>query len=132
MSIVIPFGIIFVNDDLALPSAENFLIKQLFITQTLDGYTFDANLASTNYLPTLKQFNQKVLVLRSYCEFANRNSNANWTVADVVIYVKNGLIFVEKNKFGPHGFTCKFEEVTWGKLLHKEKCTCECCHLYHV
>lgn len=108
--IVLPSAIVFVNADLT----QNVLTKlstQLFITDIMDGYTFDGYVADdTSYVATLKANNKRALVIRPITQLTNRN------LADVVIFIKMGLASIEQNKFGPPGQTYKVLELYWGKL----------------
>lgn len=111
---IIPAGaIVCVNNDLA-PSTKYHLTRQLFITQVLDGYVFDSYVAAdSNYIPYLKQINERIMVVRT---FADRGTVSTWLLADVVLFVKQGLAAVEINKMGPCGFTLPVLKLTWGAL----------------
>jgi len=50
------------------------------------------------------------MVVRSFDSVPNRD------IFDVVIFVKAGLVAIEENKFGPHGFTYPVVNLTWKKL----------------
>lgn len=111
-------AIIFINNDLSA-SAQAHLVRQLFITDVMDGYTFDVffNDDSTDgYADGYGQetfAKRRVLVIRS---FVDRGTVDTWTLADVVIFVKQGLAAVETNKFGPPGLTLPVLKLTWGAL----------------
>ncbi len=118
MSAVPNAAIIFVNNDLSA-SAQTHLVRQLFITDILDGDTFDAYFnddASDGYADGYGQENfrqRRILVIRT---FLDRGTVTTWTLADVVIFVKNGLAAVECNKFGPPGLTLPVLRLTYGAL----------------
>jgi len=105
-----PAGIIFVNDDLTT-SVQNALVKQLHISEVIDGYTFDARIAaSSDYIDNIKLLDMRIMVVRSFEELDNRS------LADVVIFVTNGLASVLQNNFGPPGITFAVLRLTWGQL----------------
>lgn len=111
--VAVPPAIIFVNNDLSA-SAREHLVRQLFINDVQDGYEFDANVAADEDYPSkIRQLNLRIMVVRS---FADRADVSTWTLPDVVIFVKNGLAAVEKNKFGPPGLTLRVIQLTWGGL----------------
>lgn len=107
---ILPGAIIFVNDDL-VPQIRDTLIKQLFITNTLDGYEYDAYVESyPNYPEIIRNTNQRIMVIRSFTELQSQET------ADVVIFVTHGVASIEKNNFGPPGWTQRVAELHWGKL----------------
>jgi len=108
-----PAAIIFVNNDLS-ESAEAHLVRQLFINDVQTGAEFDANVAADpEYPDKLKQLNQRVMVVRT---FVDRGTVSTWELADVVIFVKQGLAAVECSRMGPPTQTFKVTELYWGKL----------------
>lgn len=110
---MIPTGIIFVNDDLT-DSTKTAIVNQLFITDVVDGYTFDSIIDGyvDGYLfpSVVKNNNRRVLVIRSFLNEHNRN------YADVVIFVSHGMASILKNGFGPPGATYSVSGLTWQKL----------------
>lgn len=105
-----PAAIVFVNNDLA-GNLEETLVRQLHIDEVLDGYVFDDRIAAnSNYVADVKAANQRIMVVRSFEELANRNQ------ADVVIFVSHGLASVLNNNFGPPGITHPVMRLTWGKI----------------
>lgn len=118
MAAVPSAAIIFVNNDLST-SAQAHLVRQLFITDVLDGDTFDAYFnddASDGYADGYGAANfirRRIMVIRS---FEGRGTVDTWSLADVVIFVKQGLASVERNKFGPPGLTLPVLKLTWGAL----------------
>jgi hypothetical protein len=120
----LPGGIIFVNNDI-VDQIRDTLIKQLFITSTLDGYEYDAYIESyPGWTDIVRNKSQRVMVIRSFYELQNRDT------ADVVIFVTNGIASIEKNNFGPPGFTQRVAELHWGKLciyylpIYRRGCFC--------
>jgi hypothetical protein len=110
MSHSIPTGIVFVNNDLT-ESVRNALVKQLFISEIMDGYTFDQTILNNSNYPTdIHNNNGRVMVVRSFKELDNRD------LADVVIFVTHGTANIEKNKYGPHGSVYRVAELSWQKL----------------
>ena len=105
-----PAAIIFVNNDLT-GSVRSMLIKQLHISEVIDGYVFDARVAADSAYPgTIKAQCKRLMVVRSFLELDNR------ALADVVIFVAHGLAAILENKFGPKGQTSSVVNLTWGKL----------------
>lgn len=71
-------------------------VKQLGISEVLDGYTFDARIAADSSYPTkIKQLNLRLLVIRPFTQLENRD------LADLVLFVKNGIATTLKNGYGP-------------------------------
>lgn len=105
---MIPSGIIIVNNDLTDNIKYN-LEKQLFITDIYDGYNFDL-VADGYFKQYVKNNNRRVLVIRSLIETNNRD------LADLVLFVSNGMVTVEKNNFGPPGKIFRIAEIYWQKL----------------
>src|SRR3972149_3683491 len=93
--VAVPAAIIFVNRDL-VDQVREHIVKQLHISEAIDGYTFDRRVAlDPEYISKIKQLNMRLLVERPYTELENRE------LADVAIFIKNGLASIEKNNFGP-------------------------------
>ena len=118
----IPAAIIFVNNDLT-DSVKNMLVRQLYINNTYTGAEFDSIISNDpNYPSKVQQLDQRIMVVRSFEEKTNRD------LADVVCFVKNGLIAIERNKFGPPGTTYPVVNIHWGKLciyeVWKERGAC--------
>jgi hypothetical protein len=90
-----PGAIIFVNNDLT-DQVKSVLKSQLFLSDIITGEEFDARISSDpNYVNVIKNSFQRVLVIRSFWDHTNRE------LADVAIFIKNGLAYIEKNNFGP-------------------------------
>jgi len=132
---MIPTGIVFVNNDLT-QSTQDALVKQLYITDIYDGYSYDNIIASDSSFPTfVHNNNRRVMVIRSFREEQNRET------ADVVIFVTSGTATILKNKFGPPNTTYRVAELTWQKLcvfdlsIYKccnyNKCNCSCDKTYN-
>jgi non-homologous end joining protein Ku len=108
--VAVPPAIIIMNDDL-VPSVRAWIEKQLHITETINGATFDQRMANDpNYPSIIKQLNERLLVIRDFREENNR------LAADVVVFVKNGLAAIERNNFGPPGQTYHLKNLHWGQL----------------
>jgi len=103
--------IIFINNDLA-GNTQSTLENQLRITESIDGYEFDQRvLEDPNYPAIIHASNLRLLVIRSYFELTNRN------LADVVLFIKNGMAYVESNKFGPPGQSFNIDRIQLDKIL---------------
>lgn len=110
-----PPAIIFINTDLTESIIETFT-RQLFLTQVMDGATFDAYVAADGYYPLLvHQSGWRIMVLRPLYDFTNRE------LADMVLFAKAGLVSVEINKFGPPGITLPIEKVYLTALIELGK-----------
>lgn len=105
-------AIIFVNADLT-DSLKSILAEQLNITETMTGAEFDARMAvDPNYATVVHLQKIRILVIRSdFRDYTHR------TIADVVMFVKQGLVSIEKNNFGPPGLTLPLERLNLYALL---------------
>lgn len=108
--VAVPPAVVFVNNDL-VDQVRDWIVKQLHISEYMDGYTFDQRItANPDYVTEIKQLDQRLLVIRNLREHTNRN------LADVVLFVKAGMASVEENKFGPPGQTVRVINLYWGQL----------------
>lgn len=107
-----PGAVIFVNNDL-VDQVRDYIVKQLYINEYMSGDEFDARVTIDPNYPTLvRNFNKRILVIRDlWAPHTNRD------LADVVIFVKNGLASIEKNNYGPHGLTLQVVDLYIHKLL---------------
>jgi len=94
VNLVAPTAIIFLNNEV-VAEIQSVIKQQFFIDDTMDGYEFDARvIVDPNYVQQIHGNNLRILVIRAANDYTNRN------LADLVLYASNGLISVEKNKFG--------------------------------
>ena len=108
--VAVPAAIIFVNKDL-VDQVRAHIVKQLHISEAMDGYVFDNRVAADpDYVSKIHRLNVRILVERPFTELTNRE------LADVAIFVKNGLASVETKKYGPPGQTVPVLDITWGAL----------------
>jgi hypothetical protein len=108
----IPSALIMINNDLTDQVLE-FISRQLFLTDILDGYDFLQTIDGYDgydFLPRIKRQNRRVAVIQSHQEKTHRD------LFDLVLFVKNGLASVECNKFGPPGLTLPVTKLYWGIL----------------
>lgn len=106
----IPAAIVFINNDI-VPQVINTIKNQLQITITQSGNEFDSNISNNeNYIKTLKMLNERVLVIRPFDDYNNRD------LADIAIFFKNGSVAIEKNNFGPPTINWRVADLHWGKL----------------
>lgn len=106
----LPSAIVFVNNDLT-ENVKAKLIRQLHITDVLDGYVFDDYIAlDSGYADSVRAAKKRMMVIRSFEELENR------TEADVVIFIKAGMADIEENKFGPPNTQLVLHRLTWGAL----------------
>jgi hypothetical protein len=98
---VAPPAVIFINFDISA-QVLGVIQSQLFINQTMDGPTFDANLASDGYYAAeIISSGQRILVMRNLVA-----DTTNRDYATIVLYAgKNGMISVLSNKYGPPNIT---------------------------
>lgn len=109
-----PPAIMFVNDDCGDPIIDH-LQRQLQINQTMDGYTFDQNVATIdNYVAIIYQLNQRVLVVRS---FIGIKSVSTYNIPDVVIYCRRGLAYIENALTG--SCKCGNGNKRWHRCHHR-------------
>jgi hypothetical protein len=110
-----PPAIIFINTDLSA-QVQSVIVSQLFISETIDGYEFDARVAADpNYPTVIHNAGLRILVLRPLSDFNNR------ALADIVLFAKAGLITVEFSKFGPPGITLPIARVYLSELFNLNK-----------
>jgi hypothetical protein len=108
----IPAAIFFVNADLN-DLSKSTLTQQLDLTETMTGEEFDARMAwDPNYAQVVHLQKTRIMVIRS-----DFHDHTNRTVADVVMFVKQGLVSIEKNNFGPPGLTLPLERINLYALL---------------
>jgi hypothetical protein len=87
--------------------------SQLYIHETMTGDEFDARVAADpNYPDIVHSFGFRILVIRpDLRDYTNRE------LADIVLFVKGGMVSVEKNNFGPPGLTLSLERLEIHQLL---------------
>jgi len=106
--------IIFVNADLT-QNVEDAVIRQLEITEAIDGYEFDQRIIDDpNYPSIIHTTNINLLVIRSFYDTTNR------ALADIVIFISQGLAYVLSNKVGPPGQTFQVDRMRLERLLNAQ------------
>lgn len=105
-----PPAIIFSNNDLT-PQGDDLLKRQLFLTDIQDGYQFVAEItANPSYADLIHMQNRRLLV-----KWDTPNLNlAHY--ADVIVFFSHGLCAIEKNIWGPHGYTVGLQFLYWNEL----------------
>lgn len=108
----LPPAIFFVNADLN-DGIKNKLITQLFINEVMTGTEFDARVSvDPNYPDIVHLQGFRILVIRpDFRDYTNRS------LADVVMFVKQGLVSIEKNNFGPPALTYQIDRMNIYDLL---------------
>lgn len=114
-------GIVFVNNNIS-GSMQETLINQLFIDIVLTGDEFDAKVrdgysdgyTDGYYLNNIKMNSQRVMVIRTFAQNDMVNNIPNRELADVILFVKNGLANVV-TKDG-HKPTFSVINLYWGVL----------------
>jgi hypothetical protein len=125
---VAPPAVIFINSDLS-PQVLGVFQSQLFINQTMDGPTFDANLAADGYYAAeIIASGQRILVLRDLVADTN-----NREYATIVLYGgRNGMCSVLSCKYGPPNITLPTARVYLTNLIVNNRpqpadhCPCRC------
>jgi hypothetical protein len=109
-SIAVPGAIIFINNDLA-SSTMSRIVSQLQIEETITFEELNSRLiADPNYTRNIRIERRRIMVTIDFLTTDTR------TQADVVVYVKNGLVSISKSCFGPPGATYPFNYLYWGQL----------------
>jgi hypothetical protein len=109
-SIALPGAIVMVNNDLTA-SVQNRLQIQLHINETITGQDLDLRIAADpDYPKGIRELRQRLLVMRDFRETANREE------MDVVIFVRESMVYIEKNCFGPTGQAFSLTNIYWGHL----------------
>lgn len=115
-----PPSIIFVNQDLT-DQVLSVFVRQLYITQVLDGYTFDGYVSSDAYFEMNVYIDgYRILVVRDLHDYTNREK------ADLVLFAKDGLVSVLCNKYGPPGKTLTIDRCYYSALIEQNKFL-DCC-----
>lgn len=112
--VAVASGIIFVNDDIS-PSVQEKMVTQLFIDYILTGDEFDANVSTDSTYPNqVKQFRKRILVIRSFDQGNIVNNIPNRELADIILFVANGLANV-LTKSGHHP-SFPIVNIHWGQF----------------
>ena len=113
---LVPPAILFINYDITNDQLNN-LSKQLFVNESITKQEFDNRIiADPNYPQVIHNQNLRILVLLpSLQDVSNRDA------ADVVMFIKQGLICIEKNKLGPHGDCFQQDRVNIWQILRAGK-----------
>ena len=124
-AIALPGAILMVNNDLSDVTQQR-LMAQLSISEAILGEEFDVRYAGNpEYPKAIRVLRQRLMVIRSFQDKTNAHE------MDVLCYVKNDLISVCRNCFGPPGSTKPIKNITWGDFciyntdLHRS-CKCAC------
>lgn len=127
----LPSVIFFINSDLNEPLKAT-LISQLRINDFMDGYEFDDRVAVDPNYPTFVHLQQlRIMVMRP-----SLRNISDRTLADVVLFVKQGLASVEFYKNGPPSLTLPVANLNIFNLLEGirsmdnsitcRRCVCGC------
>ena len=89
------------------------LESQLYIDETMTGEEFDARVVvDPNYPTIVHLWKQRILVIRpDFRDYINRE------LADVVLFVKQGMATILKNNYGPPGLTLPIQRLEIHQLL---------------
>lgn len=106
----LPTAIIFLNNDISTISLD--VIKaQLFINEVITIEEFDLRISTNpSYVDIVRSQHFRIIVLIS-------DYNHNIENADLVLFVKNGLLSVRKNNYGIPGLTVQLSNTDIRSLL---------------
>jgi len=108
----IPTALIFINSDASSVSIDT-LSAQLFINEVISESEFiDRMTADPNYVFVIHSNNLRVMVLKDFVQNLLNNS-----IADLVMFIKNGLASILKSNVGPPGLTLTLNNIYIHKLL---------------
>lgn len=103
-------AIIFTNQDIS-QQVLSVLQTQLFITETIS--LSELLVRNTgNYIRDYKLANKRMLVT---CDFWSPREH--FELADVVIFIKSGLAYIEKDNFGPTEKTYNVKDLQLSQLI---------------
>lgn len=92
----LPAGIVFINNDIS-DNQRSFIGTQLFANEIITKEEFDIRIqVDPNYPDLVRNMDQRlVVILTNFKDPVNRHA------ADVVLFLKGGLAYVEGNNVGP-------------------------------
>jgi hypothetical protein len=109
---LLPSAILFINADMTSAQIQN-LGRQLFISETISDQQFNERISvDPNYPQIIYGQNLRLLVIQQ-----NLKDGYYHHLADVVMFIKQGMIAVEKNKYGPPGATFYQDRLDIWQLL---------------
>lgn len=105
--------IAFLNADIS-DQTKSVFIRQLFIDDVISKAEFDTRVQTNPVYPTIVHLQgRRVLVLLPTLQDA-----VNRSLADIVLFAKNGLVSVLSNKYGPPGITLPIDKVYLSALIN--------------
>ncbi len=106
------------------PSTVNTIDVQLEINETMTFAEFNARVAVDPSYPTQIHLNELriLVILPDFHDLTNRE------LADIVLFVKQGLASVEKSKFGPPGLTLDVQRLNIWNLIYGIRKSNEACY----
>lgn len=120
----LPSAIIFINPDINMSIQEKLTI-QLSISEVITGDEFDTRVINDPNYPVLVHLNNlRILVIRNDLYDQSRHE-----LADLVLFIKNGLATVLKNNYGPPTVSMQYERLNLFNLLANIKNTKYCCQV---
>lgn len=133
----LPGAIIFINPDINMAIQEKLTI-QLSISEVITGDEFDTRVINDPNYPIIAHLNNlRILVIRNNLSDQSRNN-----LADLVLFIKNGLATVLKNNYGPPTLAMQYERLNIFNLFanlknitfscRKCKCGCRCNCFKHL
>ena len=108
----LPPAIIFMNGDFNAIT-QTTITTQLHLTEIITKIEFDARvLADPNYPTNITlNFLRVLVILPTFQDLVNRE------LADIVLFYKQGMIRVERNKYGPPGLSLSIQRINIYDLL---------------
>ena len=123
---MLPPAIIFINGDIDgygynygdLNTISKLTLEsQLYIQETITGDEFDTRIIiDPNYPAIIHSMNYRILVIKG-----DVNNHANNEYADIILFVKQGLVSVIKNNYGSPGLTVPLSKIEIHQLLRYNK-----------
>lgn len=103
-------AIIVINSDLS-DNVKAVAIRQLGIDETINGAEYDARLAIDPSYPNQIHLRKlRLMVVRPL------TIPYNMAAVDYVVFVKNGLAYIENVKVGPPGTAYPLDRITFNKI----------------
>lgn len=108
-------SIIVINHD-NVPQVLDTIVANLQIHEVISGIEFDERLAGfPSYPEAVTLSGKRILVVRSLQDEFNRDA------VDLVLLYHLGLIYVEKSKYGPPGYSLPLEGLRLFRLIRGNK-----------
>jgi hypothetical protein len=105
-------GIGLINADLT-ENTQAALVRQLQLSEVITGSEFSLRITQSPFYPTIvKQNNIRLMVVDALYNWPNRS------IFDIVLFLKDGMISVLQDGYGPPRTLLPLDRVYWHELLH--------------